>query len=207
MGPAPRSWSRGREGAGHRVLARVGAASRWLGAGPTGSRGRGSRPSPGAPTRGPRAAKATATTLVALPSLSAMPSAKRIVGFNPFPFESFVANRVRESIKGPCSIFPIHKKYGGAGKYTWVHARGASIPGPQPYACPVRLPRQHRFDLRQVNEAVGVRSCSCSKLFLQVQPVLDSEEVAGKERTLARRLLVAVAFVELEGGDVAAGDV
>lgn len=58
-----------------------------------------------------------------------MPSAKRIVGFNPFPFESFVANRVRKSIKGPCSIFPIHKKYGGAVKYTWVHARGASIPG------------------------------------------------------------------------------
>ena len=52
-----------------------------------------------------------------------MPSAKRIVGFNPFPFESFVAIRVRESIKGPC------KKYGGAVKYTWVHTRGASIPG------------------------------------------------------------------------------
>lgn len=135
-----------------------------------------------------------------------MPSAKRIVGFNPFPFESFVANRVRKSIKGPCSIFPIHKKYGGAGKYTWVRARGFYT-RPKPYACPVRLPRQHRFSLRQVNEAVGVRSCSCSKLFLKVQPVLDSEEVAGKERTLARRLLVAVAFVELEGGDVAAGDV
>ena len=93
-------------------------------------------------------------------------------------------------------MLPTHEKYGEEGKYTWVCRRGVLwCTALSPVPCQASVAR----------ESCGARSYL--EPFLQVQPVPDTEEVAGEERALARPLFVAVRLVEFEGGDVAAGDV
>ena len=93
-------------------------------------------------------------------------------------------------------MFLTHEKYGGEGKYTWVCTRGGFV-----------LYGSVASTVSGFGSSESCGAWSYLEPFLQVQPVPDTEEVAGDERALARPLFVAVRLVEFEGGDVAAGDV